>query len=58
MLLVQTGVQILQQDQHYTASECTCYSKYSCTGGTDDDYVVTAGELALAYDKFADTESS
>ena len=28
----------------------------SLTGGTDD-YAVTAGELALAYDKFADTES-
>ena len=26
------------------------------TGGTDD-YAVTAGELELAYDKFADTES-
>ena len=28
----------------------------SLTGGTDD-YAVTAGELELAYDKFADTES-
>ena len=26
------------------------------TGGTDD-YSVTAGELELAYDKFADTEN-
>ena len=26
------------------------------TGGTDD-YAVTAGEMELAYDKFADTES-
>ena len=26
------------------------------TGGTDD-YTVTAGELELAYDKFADTEN-
>ena len=28
----------------------------SLTGGTDD-YAVTAGELEIAYDKFADTES-
>ena len=27
------------------------------TGGSDDDYVTTAGEVELAYDKFEDTES-
>ena len=51
-LLVLTGARI--QLQHIQAVNAPVVDEL--TGGTDD-YAVTAGELEIAYDKFADTES-
>ena len=51
-LLVLTGEQIL----HLHTLQLVPITLMHLTGGTDD-YAVTAGEMELAYDKFADTES-